>query len=111
MLLAASVGVTQLKADGVPASELVLGESQARDGGVVLAEHFPAGSGSPLYVIVSEGDAPEAAELVAGQDGVDSVGVVADDTPSGQAAVSVEGGTPSSACRNSLKRSAPECDA
>ena len=92
VLLAASVGVTQLKADGVPASELVLGESQARDGGVVLAEHFPAGSGSPLYVIVSEGDAPEAAELVAGQDGVDSVGVVADDTPSGQAAVSVEGG-------------------
>ncbi|MCM3697263.1 MMPL family transporter [Microbacterium oleivorans] len=92
VLLAASVGVTQLKADGVPASELVLGQSQARDGGVVLAEHFPAGSGSPLYVIVAEGDAPAAAELIGAQGGVDSVGVVAADTPSGQAAVSVEDG-------------------
>ena len=37
--------MTQLKADGVPPSEFVLGESQARDGQALLAEHFPAGSG------------------------------------------------------------------
>lgn len=92
VLLAASVGVTQLKADGVPASELVLGQSQARDGGVVLAEHFPAGSGSPLYVIVAEGDAADAAELIGAQDGVDSVGIVAADAVSGQAGVTVEDG-------------------
>lgn len=92
VLLAASVGVTQLKADGVPASELVLGASQARDGQAVLAEHFPAGSGSPLYVIVPEDEAAEAAELVADQAGIDSVGIVTADAPSGQADVAVEGG-------------------
>jgi RND superfamily putative drug exporter len=92
VLLAASVGVTQLKADGVPASELVLGASEARDGQSVLAEHFPAGSGSPLYVIVPEDAAPDAAEVLADQDGVDSVGVVAADAPAGQADVAVEDG-------------------
>jgi RND superfamily putative drug exporter len=47
VLLAASVGVLQLKADGVPQSDLVLGASQARDGQDVLAQHFAAGSGAP----------------------------------------------------------------
>lgn len=92
VLLAASVGVTQLKADGVPASELVLGASQARDGQAVLAEHFPAGSGSPLYVIVPEGEAPDAVDLVADQAGIDSVAIVSADAPAGQADAAVEGG-------------------
>lgn len=92
VLLAASVGVTQLKAEGVPASELVLGASQARDGQAVLAEHFPAGSGSPLYVIVPEAEAPDAAELIADQDGVESIGVVSADAPAGQADATVEDG-------------------
>ena len=44
----AALGVTQFKADGVASSDLVLGYSEARDGQEVLAEHFPAGSGSPV---------------------------------------------------------------
>ena len=36
VLLAASAGVLQLKADGVPQSDLVLGASEARDGQDVL---------------------------------------------------------------------------
>ncbi len=54
VLLAGAVGITQLQADGVPSSDLVLGTSEARDGQDQLAEHFPAGSGSPVYVIVPE---------------------------------------------------------
>src|SRR5699024_11330952 len=47
VLLAGAVGVTQLKAEGVAQSELVLGASEARDGHQALGKHFPGGSGSP----------------------------------------------------------------
>ncbi|MFV0374693.1 MMPL family transporter [Microbacterium sp.] len=91
VLLVATAGVLQLKADGVPASDLVLGASEARDGQVVLADHFPAGSGAPAYVIVPEGDVAAAATTLAGSDGVDSVAAVAQDSPTGQVGVSVDG--------------------
>lgn len=94
VLLAASVGVLQLKADGVPASDLVLGVSQARDGQDALAEHFPAGSGSPVYVLVGEDKIADAAEVLAADAGVDGVAVVSADSPTGQAGVTVEDGAP-----------------
>src|SRR5690625_5319889 len=45
---------TQLDAVGVPQSDLVLGESQARDGQDLLGKHFPGGSGSPANVVVEQ---------------------------------------------------------
>ncbi|WP_251450776.1 efflux RND transporter permease subunit [Microbacterium sp. Marseille-Q6648] len=92
VLLAGAAGVVQLKADGVPASELVLGESQARDGQVALAEHFPAGSGSPVYVVVPESDLTGAVEVLEASAGVDSVAIAAEDAPGGQAGVALEDG-------------------
>lgn len=92
VLLAASVGITQLKADGVPSSDLVLGASEARDGQDVLAEHFPGGSGSPVYVIVPEDELAAAASVLAADDGVESVAVASDDSPTGQATVELDGG-------------------
>lgn len=92
VLLAGAVGITQLKADGVPTSDLVLGASEARDGQDVLAEHFPAGSGSPVYVVVPEDDLAATAEVLADSDGIESVAVASDDSPTGQAAVEVDGG-------------------
>jgi len=92
VLLIAVVGALQLKADGVPSSDLVLGPSEARDGQEVLAEHFPAGSGSPVYVIVPEEDVADAVEVVAESDGIESVAAASDDSPTGQANVTVEGG-------------------
>ncbi|WP_019181630.1 MMPL family transporter [Microbacterium yannicii] len=92
VLLAGAAGITQLKADGVPTSEVVLGESQARDGQEVLAEHFPAGSGSPVYVIVPQEDLADAAGVLSDADGVDSVAVASGDSPTGQAAVEIEDG-------------------
>jgi RND superfamily putative drug exporter len=92
VLLVGAVGVTQLKADGVPSSELVLGASEARDGQAVLAEHFPAGSGSPVYVIAPEDDLVDVVEVLDGNDGVESVAVSSEDSPTGQAGVEIENG-------------------
>jgi len=92
LLLVAAAGMLQLKADGVPSSDLVLGYSEARDGQDVLAEHFPAGSGSPVYVIVPEEQLAEGAAVLADSDGIDSVAVVSEDSPTGQAIVEVTSG-------------------
>ncbi|MFB7892372.1 MMPL family transporter [Microbacterium sp. NPDC056044] len=94
VLLAGALGITQLKADGVPTSDLVLGSSEARDGQDVLAEHFPAGSGSPVYVIVPEEDLADTVGVLDDSDGIDSVSVASDDSPTGQAQVAVENGEP-----------------
>ncbi|MBB3159018.1 RND superfamily putative drug exporter [Microbacterium proteolyticum] len=93
VLLAACVGVTQLRADGVPASDLVLGASEARDGQTALAEHFPGGSGSPAYVLVPEDRAAEAVAVIERTAGIDSVGVLSSDAPGGQAPVTAADGT------------------
>ncbi len=92
VLLVATVGAFQLKADGVAGSDLVLGASEARDGQDVLAEHFPAGSGSPLYVIVPEDRVAEAVTVLGDSEGVDSVAAVAADSASGQVGVEVQDG-------------------
>jgi putative drug exporter of the RND superfamily len=94
VLLFCAAGVTQLKADGVPSSDLVLGASEARDGQDVLGEHFPAGSGSPVYVIVPEDDAAAAVEVMTASDGIESVAAASEDSPTGQATVTVEDGAP-----------------
>ncbi|KQZ83180.1 hypothetical protein ASD56_12730 [Microbacterium sp. Root166] len=92
VLLAGAVGITQLQADGVPSSDLVLGTSEARDGQDQLAEHFPAGSGSPVYVIVPEDELAATVEVLDVSEGIDSVSVASEDSPTGQAAVELEDG-------------------
>lgn len=91
VLLAGAVGVTQLDAVGVPQSDLVIGESEARDGQVALGEHFPGGSGSPAYVVVDEGSLQDVADVLLAHDGVDAVTVTASDSPSGTANVTADG--------------------
>ncbi|WP_404433503.1 MMPL family transporter [Microbacterium lacus] len=73
VLAVMAVGVTQLKADGSPSSEYVLGESQARDGLAVLAEHYPAGSGTPAVVVVDTERMLQATGAALAVDGVDHV--------------------------------------
>ena len=88
------LGMFQLKADGVAQSEFVLGESQARDGQAVLAEHFPAGSGSPTVVIAPEDELDAVSDIVLGTDGVDSLTVLSEDSPSGSLPVTDDGVQP-----------------
>lgn len=92
VLVAGAAFVPQLKANGVPTSEFVLGQSEARDGQAVLGEHFPGGSGSPAYVIVPEDRAGDAVTVIDGTSGVDSVAAASEGSASGQAAVSVVDG-------------------
>jgi RND superfamily putative drug exporter len=84
------VGITQLQASGVPQSELVLGASEARTGQDRLAEHFPAGSGSPVYVVAPQDELQRAADVLLEEDGIAQVAISAD-TPSGTAPVTAEG--------------------
>jgi RND superfamily putative drug exporter len=83
VLLVASAGLALFRADGVPQSELVLGDSPARDGQVLLGEHFPAGSGSPAVIVGDEGLITELADAAAGLDGVDGVEALSDNSPTG----------------------------
>jgi len=82
-LLAASAGLALFKADGVPQSELVLGQSEARDGQVLLGEHFPAGSGSPAVIVGDEELLTRLADAAAGLDGVDGVVALSGNSPTG----------------------------
>ncbi|MDN3443006.1 MMPL family transporter, partial [Microbacterium sp. APC 3901] len=91
VLLAGASGVLQLNAAGVPQSDLVLGASEARDGQVALGEHFPGGSGSPVYVVVAEERLQDAADVLLADDGIDGVSVTAADSPSGAATVTEDG--------------------
>ncbi|QQC60460.1 MMPL family transporter [Rothia kristinae] len=73
----------QFRASGVPQSELILGHSDARDGQQIQAEHFPGGSGTPAQVIVAADAEQRAGQILGEADGVDSVSVVAADSPTG----------------------------
>lgn len=57
LLLAASAGILQLKANGVPQTEVILSPSNAVDGQDALARHFDAGSGSPAVIVTGEASA------------------------------------------------------
>ncbi|WP_087010518.1 MMPL family transporter [Leucobacter sp. 7(1)] len=85
------VGASQLDATGVPQSDLVLGASEARDGQQALGEYFPGGSGSPVTVIVSEGQLQDAADVLLANDAIDGVTVAATDAPAGTLPVTADG--------------------
>ncbi|GAA3760423.1 efflux RND transporter permease subunit [Microbacterium kribbense] len=93
-LLAAGSGILQLNANGVPASDLVLGHSEARDGQAVLGEHFDAGSGSPVYVLVPQQDASAAIAVLERTDGIDALAASSADSVTGQATITVTDGKP-----------------
>ncbi|WP_234946182.1 MMPL family transporter [Agrococcus sp. Marseille-P2731] len=89
-----AVGVTQLQAEGVPSSDFVVGESQARDGQALLSAHFPGGSGTPTQVLAAEADLDEVADALAALEGVEGVAVVSEDSPSGSIPLPVEAASP-----------------
>lgn len=78
----AALFAPQLKADGVPQDQLIVGYSEAREGQKVLGRHFPDGSGSPAQVIVKETEMSAAVSAADKVKGVESVSVVATGTDS-----------------------------
>ena len=69
-------------ANGVPQSELVLGDAEARDGQAAVSRHFPQGTSSPAYIVVDDDQVDPAAATILAMPGVTSVAVTAD-TPRG----------------------------
>ena len=61
LLLVASAGILQLKANGVPQTDVILTASNAVDGQDALARHFDAGSGSPAVMVADESKAARGA--------------------------------------------------
>ncbi|MGR0220253.1 MMPL family transporter [Agromyces sp. ZXT2-6] len=91
ILAVMALGLVRLDADGVPSSEFILGESQARDGQELVSEHFPGGSGTPAVIIGPEDELQEIADIALGTAGVASVAVLSEDSPAGSAPVTEEG--------------------
>lgn len=90
-LLAGAAGLTQLNAEGVAQSDLVLGASEARDGQAALGEHFPGGSGSPVTILTPEDEFDDISELLLNHPGLDGISVFSSDSPSGTAPVTEDG--------------------
>ncbi|MFE4545186.1 MMPL family transporter [Arthrobacter sp. NPDC056727] len=78
LLVAASAGILQLKANGVPQTAVILSASNAVDGQGALARHFDAGSGSPAVIVSSQAKAGEVLETVKATDGVGAAYLLAE---------------------------------
>ena len=70
LLLVASAGILQLKANGVPQTDVILTASNAVDGQDALARHFDAGSGSPAVIVADEAKAQAVLDKTKATDGV-----------------------------------------
>ncbi|HEU0206162.1 MAG TPA: MMPL family transporter [Pseudolysinimonas sp.] len=72
LLGAASLGLLQLHANGVPQTQLLLTQADSIDGQKLLAKHFDAGSGSPVYIVANQAAADRVVSLAENTRGVDS---------------------------------------
>ena len=91
LLVVAASGLLQLKANGVPQTDVILTASNAVDGQDALARHFDAGSGSPAVVVAGQGKAQEVLDTVKASDGVGEAYLLAQ----GSVPITVAPGAPS----------------
>lgn len=82
VLLVSTLGLLQLRAEGVSQSDFILGESEARDGQELIDKHFPGGSGTPAQVVVSANKLNAAVAAIDADNGAASVAVRADNSDS-----------------------------
>ena len=108
VLIAVAAFAPQLKADGVPQSDLILGYSEARDGQKVLGDHFPDGSGSPAFVTVKESELDAAVAAADKTDGVETVAVTASGVESGFLPVGEYAKTIESGIRSQIEANAAQ---
>jgi putative drug exporter of the RND superfamily len=69
-LVAAAAFVPTFKAEGITQADTFLNEVESVTGQEVLAEHFPAGSGSPVQVLAPEGKAQQVVDVLSEEEGV-----------------------------------------
>lgn len=94
VLMIGALGLPQLRAHGVPQSDMVAGANEARDGQIALGEHFPAGAGSPVMLLINEGDIRTVVSTLEANDGVEQVMGVSADSPAGSVPVTPDGPQP-----------------
>ncbi|MFF7450961.1 MULTISPECIES: MMPL family transporter [unclassified Streptomyces] len=70
ILAVCSLGLIQLRAEGISNADAFTGEPDSIVGQEVSARYFPAGAGDPLIVISDQAQAPRVREAVAATDGV-----------------------------------------
>lgn len=75
ILIALALFAPQLNVQGVSQTELVIGESETRDGQTLLEKHFPGGAGSPTLVLAPENQQDKVVKLLDAHPGVNSVSV------------------------------------
>lgn len=54
LLIIGSAGLLQLRASGVPQTDLILAQSEAVDGQAVIAKHYQSGIATPMVVVADE---------------------------------------------------------
>ncbi|TDC79796.1 hypothetical protein E1193_18475 [Micromonospora sp. KC606] len=68
-----TIGVSGLKADGIPSRGQFTIETQAGVGEEIQARHFPAGSGDPVYVVAKAASAEQVKTVLSGVPGIADV--------------------------------------
>lgn len=74
LLLVACAGIFQLKANGVPQTELILTKSEAVDGQAALKRHFSSAIGTPVVVITTPEKQAAVIDALRDIEGIDTVG-------------------------------------
>lgn len=108
LLVAACFAIPQLNAVGVSQENLVLGESEAKDGQAIIDRHFAGGSGSPAYVVVPAAEQVAVTKLLDEADGVDGVSVLTTDDEKFQAPVGYARADLLEEIRNEIKKERKE---
>lgn len=101
LLIVACLFIPQLKADGISQSDFVVGKSEAREGQALLDKHFPAGSGSPAYILTPEKNQEAVVTLLDTDERVDGVSVTTTDSDKSAAPV----GEAKDELKSSIRRS------
>lgn len=77
LLFAGSLNIINLKADGIPQGDILIGESEARNGQAIIDRHFPAGSGSPAVIITPSSSVEQAVIILDANRDISSVSLAA----------------------------------
>ncbi|WAL39866.1 MMPL family transporter [Brevibacterium sp. BRM-1] len=91
ILIIPALWAPRFSADGVSQADLVLGQSQTRDGQATLEKHFPGGSGSPLQIVVDAAEQRPVARALQRLDTVESLTVTSAEMKSGSASFESDG--------------------
>ena len=73
LIIISIIGLPQIKANGVSQSQSILGHSRAVTGQNILGNYFPAGTGSPINIIVPLKDSSKVISYLSGQSQLSSV--------------------------------------